>query len=81
MATLIRRLARGQGLSAVLGLLALLLVILVLMSGATTDSTQFEQVYGWLLLTSAIGLGALAVLILYNLIELLRRYQIGRAHV
>lgn len=75
MAALIRRLARGQGLSAVLGLLALLLVILVLMSGATTDSTQFEQIYGWLLLTSAVGLGALAVLILYNLIELLRRYR------
>lgn len=75
MAALIRRLARGQGLTAVLGLLALLLAILVLMSGATTDSTQFEQVYGWLLLISAIGLGALAALIFYNLVELLRRYH------
>ena len=67
MAALIRRLARGQGLSAVLGLLGLLLVILVLMSGATTDSTQFEQIYGRLLLISAEGLAALAILILYNL--------------
>ncbi len=73
MATLIRRLARGQGLSVVLGLLGLLVIILVLMSGATTNSTHFEQMYGWLLLISAVGLGALAVLILYNLIELLRR--------
>lgn len=75
MVALIRRLAHGQGLAAVLGLLGLLLVILTLMSNATADSTQFEQVYGWMLLISAIGLGALAVLIVYNLIELLRRYR------
>ncbi|HAS50320.1 MAG TPA: two-component sensor histidine kinase [Gammaproteobacteria bacterium] len=75
MAALIRQLARGQGLSVVLGLLGMLLVILTLMSNATTDSTQFEQVYGWMLLISAIGLCALAVLIVYNLIELLRRYR------
>ncbi|MCB1776085.1 MAG: HAMP domain-containing protein, partial [Candidatus Competibacteraceae bacterium] len=75
MATLIlRRLARGRGLPAVLALLGVLLIILVLMSGATTDSAQFQQVYGWLLLISAIGLGSLAALILYNLIDLLRRY-------
>jgi nitrogen fixation/metabolism regulation signal transduction histidine kinase len=73
-ALILRRLARGRGLSAVLALLGVLVIILVLMSGATTDSAQFQQIYGWLLLTSAIGLGALIALILYNLIDLLRRY-------
>jgi len=73
-ALILRRLARGRGLSAMLALLGVLLILLVLMSGATTDSAQFQQVYGWLLLTSAIGLGSLAALILYNLIDLLRRY-------
>jgi hypothetical protein len=34
--------------------------------------------YSWLLLVSAIGLGALAVLILYNLIELIRLYRCRR---
>ncbi|HPF59243.1 MAG TPA: ATP-binding protein [Candidatus Competibacteraceae bacterium] len=73
-ALILHRLARGRGLPAVLALLGVLLIILVLMSGATTDSAQFQQVYGWLLLTSAIGLGSLVVLIVYNLIDLLRRY-------
>ncbi|MCP5157977.1 MAG: HAMP domain-containing protein [Gammaproteobacteria bacterium] len=77
-ALILRRLAHGRGLPAVIALLGVLLVILVLMSGATTDSAQFQQVYGWLLLTSTIGLGALAALILYNLVDLLRRYW-GRA--
>jgi len=75
MAALIRRLASGQGLTPALLLLGLLLVILVLMGRATTNSTKFGQMYSWLLLTSAIGLGTLAVLIFYNLIGLVRRYR------
>lgn len=75
MAKLIKRLARGQQPIVVLGLLGLLIVILILMSRATTDSTQFEQIYGWLLLLSALGLGAFILLILYNLIDLVRRYR------
>ena len=75
MAALIRRLASGEGLAPGLLLLGLLLVILVLMGHATTNSAQFGQVYFWLLLISAIGLGALAVLIGYNLIGLIRLYR------
>ena len=75
MAALIHRLARGQGRWPVLALLGLLLILLVLLGRATTDSAQFGQIYSWLLLVSAIGLGALAVLILYNLISLIRLYR------
>ncbi len=75
MGALIRRLARGQGRLPALALLGLLLVILVLMGRATTNSAQFGQMYSWLLLLSAIGLGALAVLILYNLMGLIRLYR------
>jgi nitrogen fixation/metabolism regulation signal transduction histidine kinase len=75
MAPLIRRLAGGQGLLPALALLGLLLVILVLMGRATTDSAQFGRMYVGLLLISTIGLGALALLILYNLIGLIRRYR------
>jgi nitrogen fixation/metabolism regulation signal transduction histidine kinase len=75
MATLIRRLARGQGLSPALALLGLLLVILVLMGRATTDSAQFGRAYSWLLVISAVGLAALAALILYNLVGLIHRYR------
>jgi len=75
MATLIRRLARGQGLSPALVLLGLLLVILVLMGRATTDSAQFGRAYSWLLVISAVGLAALAALILYNLVGLIRRHR------
>ncbi len=75
MAALIRRLASGQGLAPALLLLGLLLVILVLMGRATTNSAKFGQMYSWLLLVSAIGLGALTLLILYNLIGLVRLYR------
>lgn len=70
-----RRLARGQGRLPALMLLSLLLVILILMGRATTNSAKFGQMYSWLLLLSAIGLGALAILILYNLIGLIRLYR------
>lgn len=56
-------------------LLGLLLVMLVLVAGATTNSTHFEQLYAWLLLASAVGLAVLAALILYNLISLLALYR------
>ena len=75
MAALIRRLASGQGLAPATLLLGLLLVILVLMGRATTNSAKFGQMYSWLLLVSAIGLGALAALILYNLVGLVRLYR------
>ena len=63
MATLIRRFASGRGLALTLLLFGLLLVLLILMGRATTNSAKFGQMYGWLLLVSAIGLGALASLI------------------
>ncbi|HHW76831.1 MAG TPA: HAMP domain-containing protein [Xanthomonadaceae bacterium] len=75
MAALIRRLASGRGLAPALLLLGLLLIILVLMGGATTDPAHFGQMYSWLLLISAIGLGALVILILYNLIGLISSYR------
>ncbi|MDS4039820.1 MAG: ATP-binding protein [Candidatus Competibacter sp.] len=75
MVALIRRLASGQGLAPALLLLGLLLVILVLMGRATTNSAKFGQMYFWLLLLCAIGLGALVALILYNLVGLMRLYR------
>jgi nitrogen fixation/metabolism regulation signal transduction histidine kinase len=75
MAALIRRMAHGQGLLPALALLGLLLVILVLMGRATTNSAQFGRMYSGLLLLSAIGLGVLAVLILYNLVGLICLYR------
>ena len=75
MASLMRRLARGQGRWSALALLVLLLVLLVLMGRATTNSARFGQMYSWLLLLSAIGLGALAILILYHLAVLILLYR------
>ena len=75
MAALIRRLAGGQGRLPALALLGLLLAVLVLMGRATTNPAQFGQMYSWLLLLSAIGLGALAILILYNLAVLILLYR------
>lgn len=75
MVALIRRLASGQGLVPASLLLGLLLVILVFMGRATTNSAKFGQMYAWLLVVSAIGLGALALLILYNLVGLMHLYR------
>jgi nitrogen fixation/metabolism regulation signal transduction histidine kinase len=75
MATLMRRLARGRGRWPTLALLGLLLVILVLMGRATTNSAQFGRLYSGLLLLSTVGLGVLAVLILYNLTLLIGLYR------
>lgn len=75
MAALIRRFASGQGLAPSLLLFGLLLVLLILMGRATTNSAKFGQMYGWLLLVSAVGLGALAALIFYNLIGLIRLHR------
>ncbi|MBK8753360.1 MAG: HAMP domain-containing protein [Candidatus Competibacteraceae bacterium] len=72
---LLQRLASGQGLVPALALLGLLLVILVLMGRATTNSAQFGRMYFWLLLSGAVGLGALAVLIFYNLVSLISLYR------
>ncbi len=43
MAALIRRLARGQGLTPALLLFGLLLVLLVLLAWASTAAVQFER--------------------------------------
>lgn len=75
MAALIRRLASGRGFTPTALLLALLLVILILMGRATTNSAKFGQMYSWLLVLSTVGLGALTLLILYNLFELIRLYR------
>ena len=75
MAALIRRLARGQGLTPALLLFGLLLVLLVLLAWASTAAVQFERLYFWLLPVSALGLAALAALIVYNLVGLLRLYH------
>ena len=75
VAALIRRLAHGQGRLPTLALLGLLLAVLVLMGRATTNPAKFGQMYSWLLLLSAIGLGALAILILYNLAVLILLYR------
>ena len=72
---LIRRFASGRGLLPPLLLFCLLLALLVLMGRATTNSAKFGQMYIGLLLASATGLGALALLILYNLVQLIRLYR------
>ena len=77
MAALVQRLLRGQTLLPMLGLFALLLTVLVLMSDATENSTQFGRLYSWLLLSSATGLLLLTLLIGHHLYRLLVRYQSG----
>jgi nitrogen fixation/metabolism regulation signal transduction histidine kinase len=75
MAALIHRLASGRGFAPTALLLALLLVILILMGRATTNSAKFGQMYAWLLVLSTLGFGALTLLIVYNLFELIRLYR------
>jgi len=65
----IRRFASGRGLLPPVLLFCLLLALLVLMGRATTNSAKFGQMYIGLLLASAVGLGSLALLILYNLFQ------------
>jgi nitrogen fixation/metabolism regulation signal transduction histidine kinase len=75
MAALIRRLARGQGLAPTILLLGLLLVHLSVDGSRHHQLSPVWQMYSWLLLVSAVGLAALAILILYNLIGLIRLYR------
>ncbi len=71
----IRRFASGRGLLPPVLLFCLLLALLVLMGRATTNSAKFGQMYIGLLLASAVGLGSLALLILYNLFQLIGLYR------
>jgi nitrogen fixation/metabolism regulation signal transduction histidine kinase len=75
MATLMRRFARWRSLVPTLFLLGFLLIVMILMGRATTNSAKFGQMYAWLLLFSTIGLSAMSILILYHLVELIRLYR------
>lgn len=61
------------------GLLALLLVSLVLLTEATQNSARFGSLYTWLLLINTFGLLVLLVLIIGNVWLLLRQHQRGQA--
>jgi len=66
------------GIGPVLVFVLLLLVSLVLMSNATQGSAHFGQLYSVLLVINALGLVALAGLITWNLLTLLRQASEGR---
>ncbi|MFO1371125.1 MAG: ATP-binding protein [Candidatus Competibacteraceae bacterium] len=74
LVALIRRFAHVRGLWPALASLVLL-IVLVFMSRATTNSAHFGRMYSRLLLVSAIGLGILAILLIYNLVGLVRLYH------
>jgi nitrogen fixation/metabolism regulation signal transduction histidine kinase len=65
----LRKLAGG--LWPIIGLAALMLVSLKLMSDATENSASFGQLYSWLLLVNILGLILLVALIAVNLYRLL----------
>jgi len=67
------------GVGPVLTFVLLLLVSLVLMSNATQGSAHFGQLYSVLLVINALGLIALAGLIAWNLVTLLRQVRHGRS--
>jgi nitrogen fixation/metabolism regulation signal transduction histidine kinase len=64
----------ATGLLPMLGLFALLLVSLYLMSDATQNSAEFGRLYIWLLLINTLLLVFLTVLIAVNLFELVRQF-------
>ena len=70
---------RLGGLGPILGLVALLLVSLSLMSDATEDSARFGELYGWLLTANALGLVLLCGLIVFNLLRLVRQMRARHA--
>ena len=59
----------------ILGFAILLLATLVLMSDATQNSTRFGELYSLLLVVNALGLIALAGLISWNLVRLLKQVR------
>jgi nitrogen fixation/metabolism regulation signal transduction histidine kinase len=67
------------GIGPVLAFVLLLLVSLLLMSNATQGSAHFGQLYSVLLVINALGLIALAGLIVWNLFTLLRQVRRDRA--
>jgi len=69
----LKRLTTGPWPAAVL--LALLLLSLYLMSGATDDSATFNQQYDILLITNIIGLAMLVAMIAANAYRLYIRYK------
>ncbi len=67
------------GIGPILGLVALLLVSLKLMSDATENSTRFGELYSVLLLINALGLVTLGGLVGWNLIRLIGQVRSRRA--
>ncbi|MDX1698019.1 MAG: HAMP domain-containing protein, partial [Thiohalobacterales bacterium] len=65
----------GFGMIPMLGLFALLLVSLYLMSDATHNSERFGQMYSLLLGINAIGLLVLGALVIANIIALVRQHR------
>lgn len=63
------------GIGAIIGLFALLLVSLAMMSAATQNSEEFGRLYFSLLVINVLGLIALVVLIGANLARLVRQYR------
>lgn len=79
MATMMRTF-RQWALLPMLMLFGLMLLALVIMSGATENSARFGELYVWLLLFSAVGLTLLGLLIgiaLYRLVRRFRRHEPG----
>ena len=72
----IRRLAVSVG---TLALFLMLLVSLIVLSGATRNSEQFEHLYVPLLLLNTTGLGILIVLIGINISSLIKQLRAGQA--
>jgi len=65
----------GFGIIPMLGLFALLLVSLYLMSDATHNSERFGQIYSLLLGINALGLLLLGILVMANIISLVRQHR------
>ena len=65
----------GSGFIPMLGLFALLLVSLYLMSDATHNSERFGQIYSVLLAINAFGLILLSALVITNIISLVRQHR------
>lgn len=74
MSVIVRRLAGSLRLLPIIGLFAVLMAALVLMSSATENSASFSRLYSSLLLICTVGLLILAALIGTNLYHLLHQY-------
>ena len=65
----------GFGMIPMLGLFALLLVSLYLMSDATHHSERFGQIYSLLLFINAVGLMVLGIMVIVNIVALVRQHR------